>query len=160
MLMELCLSTLRKREQLAAASLRSLLADADGKEWSATKQAELLIQAGYGGKSLEERLGDGFFEQHCDLFHQRPFAWHIWDGLRNGSHVLVNYHKLVEPNSAGRRTLEKPIYIYVGDWIERQRADRKMGVEGADARVVAAVHLKAQLQKILEGEAPYHIFAR
>ena len=149
-----------KGEQPAAARLRSLLADAYGKEWSATKQAELLVQAGYGGKSLEEWLRDGFFEQHCDLFHQRPFIWHIWDGLRYGFHVLVNYHKLVEPNGAGRRTLEKLIYTYLGDWIERQRADQKMGVEGADARVAAAVHLKAQLEKILEGEAPYDIFAR
>ena len=26
------------------------------------------------------------------LFHQRPFIWHIWDGRRDGFHALVNYH--------------------------------------------------------------------
>jgi len=94
------------------------------------------------------------------LFHQRPFIWHIWDGLRDGFHALVNYHKLTAPNGEGRQTLEKLIYTYLGDWIDRQRADQKNGVEGADARVAAAVHLQAELKKIVIGEAPYDIFVR
>jgi hypothetical protein len=154
-----CLSSI-KGEPAAANRLRALLADAFGGEWSATKQAELLSQVGYTGNSLEEWLRDGFFEQHCALFHQRPFIWHIWDGLKNGFHALVNYHKLAGPKGEARQTLEKLIYTYLGDWTDRQRADQKAGVEGADLRVAAAQHLKAELEKILEGEPPYDIFVR
>jgi len=154
-----CLSSL-KGEAPAADRLRSLLAAAFGEEWSAAKQAELLAQVGYGGKTLEAWLRDGFFEQHCSLFHQRPFIWHIWDGRLDGFHALVNYHRLAAPASEGRRTLEKLIYSYLGDWIDRQRADQKAGVEGADARLAAAVHLKTELEKILEGEPPCDIFVR
>jgi hypothetical protein len=140
--------------------LRALLANAYGAEWSPGKLAELLLQVGCPGKTLDDWLRDGFFEQHCELFHQRPFIWHIWDGLRDGFHALVNYHKLTAPNGEGRQTLEKLIYTYLGDWIDRQRADQKNGVEGADARVAAAVHLQAELKKIVIGEAPYDIFVR
>ena len=154
-----CLNS-AKGEQPAAAMLRALLADAFGTEWSAAKQAELLSSVGYGTKSLEEWLRDGFFEQHCELFHHRPFVWHICDGLSDGFHALVNYHKLIQGNGVGRRILEKLIYSYLGDWIERQRADQKVGIEGADARVAAASHLKTQLEKILDGETPLDIFVR
>jgi len=58
------------------------------------------------------------------------------------------------PNGDGRRTLEKLTYAYLGDWIDRQRADLKNGVEGADARVAAAVHLQSELKKILAGDPP------
>jgi len=34
------------------------------------------------------------------------------------------------------------------------------GVEGADRRLTAAVHLHGELEKILHGEAPYDIFVR
>lgn len=154
-----CLTSLQG-ERPAADRLRALLADAFGSDWSAAKQNELLTQVGYGGESVEEWLRDGFFEQHCALFHSRPFIWHIWDGLRDGFHALVNYHQLAAPNGAGRQTLEKLIYSYLGDWIDRQRADQRAGVEGADGRVAAATHLKKELEKILEGEAPYDIFVR
>jgi hypothetical protein len=154
-----CLNSI-KGESAAADRLRALLADAFGSEWSATKQAELLSQVGYGGNSLEEWLRDSFFEQDCELFHQRPFIWHIWDGLKNGFHALVNYHRLAGPKGEARRTLEKLIYTYLGDWTDRQRADQKAGVEGADLRVAAAQHLKAELEKILVGEPPYDIFVR
>jgi Eco57I restriction-modification methylase len=154
-----CLTPLRG-EASAADRLRPLLADAFGDEWSAAKQNELLTAAGFAGKSLEDWLRDGFFEQHCEVFHQRPFIWHIWDGLRNGFSALINYHKLAAPNGDGRRALEKLIYTYLGDWIDRQRADQKSNVEGADARVAAAEHLKRELEKILQGEPPYDIFVR
>ena len=144
----------------AAGRLRALLADAFGSEWSPDKQAALLAQANYAGGTLEDWLRDAFFEQHCALFHQRPFIWNIWDGLRDGFHALVNYHKLAAPNGEGRQTLEKLIYTYLGDWIDRQRADQKAGVEGADGRVAAAAHLKNELEKLLEGELPYDIFVR
>ena len=43
-----------------------------------------------------------FFAHHCELFHQRPFIWHIWDGRRDGFHALVNYHRLAAPKGEGR----------------------------------------------------------
>ncbi|HEX6001899.1 MAG TPA: hypothetical protein VFZ16_21260 [Hyphomicrobiaceae bacterium] len=100
------------------------------------------------------------FEQHCALFHQRPFVWHIWDGRRDGFHALVNYHRLAAPGGAGERTLEKLIYSYLGDWITLQRNQQRTGTEGADARLAHAEHLRAELEKILEGEPPYDIFVR
>jgi hypothetical protein len=72
----------------------------------------------------------------------------------------VNYHKLAGPNGEGRRTLEKLIYTYLGEWIDRRRADQNRGAEGADVRVAAAEQLKKQLEKILEGEPPFDIFVR
>jgi len=154
-----CLTAL-KGEPPAEQRLNALLSDAFGADWSAAKLASLLAEAGYAGKSLDDWLRDGFFAQHCELFHQRPFIWHIWDGRRDGFHALVNYHRLAAPNGEGRRTLEKLIYSYLGDWIDSQRGDQKAGVEGADARLAHAEHLKAELIKILEGEPPYDIFVR
>ncbi|KAA0218649.1 MAG: SAM-dependent DNA methyltransferase [Lautropia sp.] len=149
-----------KGEQPAAARLLALHADAFDGEWSAAKLDGLLAQVGFTSKTLDDWLRDGFFEQHCELFHQRPFVWHIWDGRRDGFHALVNYHRLAAPNGEGRRTLEKLLYSYLGDWIDRQRADQKAGVEGADARVAAAEHLKTELTNILAGEPPYDLFVR
>ena len=154
-----CLTAL-KGEPPAEQRLNALLADAFGADWSAAKLSGLLAEAAYPGKLLDDWLRDGFFAQHCELFHQRPFIWHIWDGRRDGFHALVNYHRLAATNGEGRRTLEKLIYSYLGDWIDRQRADQTAGVEGADARLAHAEHLKAELIKILEGEPPYDIFVR
>jgi hypothetical protein len=154
-----CLTAL-KGEPPAEQRLNALLADAFGADWSASKLASLLAQMGYAGKSLDDWLRDGFFVQHCELFEQRPFIWHIWDGRRDGFHALVNYHRLAAPNGEGRRTLEKLIYSYLGDWIDRQRVDQKAGAEGADARLAHAEHLKIELTKILEGDPPHDIFVR
>lgn len=154
-----CLSPIHG-ESPAADRVQALLATAFGTEWSAARLAKLLADADFAGKSIDAWLRDGFFEQHCNIFHQRPFIWHIWDGLRDGFNALVNYHKLAAPNGEGRRTLEKLIYTYLGDWITQQRRDQQAGVEGADARVAAAVHLQNELKKILEGEPPYDIFVR
>lgn len=154
-----CLTAL-KGEPPAEQRLNSLLSDAFGADWSASKLSGLLADAGYAGKALDDWLRDGFFVQHYELFHQRPFIWHIWDGRRDGFHALVNYHRLAAPNGEGLRTLEKLIYSYLGDWIDRQRADQTAGVEGADARLAHAEHLKAELIKILDGEPPYDIFVR
>ncbi len=149
-----------KGEQPATSRLIALLADAYREEWSAAKLDVLLSQTGFAGKTLDDWLRDGFFELHCALFRQRPFVWHVWDGRRDGFHALVNYHRLAAPNGEGRRTLEKLLYSYLGDWIDRQRADQKAGVEGADARVAAAEHLKTELTSILAGEPPYDLFVR
>jgi hypothetical protein len=140
----------------AADLLRELLGEAYGSEWSAAKLQQLLGE----WDSLEEWLRDGFFEEHCRIFHQRPFVWHIWDGRKDGFHALVNYHKLSAPNGEGRKTLEKLIYTCLGRWIERQTDEVRNGKEGADARFTAATHLKAELEKILKGEKPYDVFVR
>jgi hypothetical protein len=140
----------------AADRLRALLVAAYGDEWSAAKLAELLRD----NESLELWLRDRFFEEHCQLFLQRPFVWHVWDGRKDGFHALVNYHKLAATNGEGRKTLEKLIYTTLGDWTARQRADVAAGVDGADGRFAAAEHLKNQLEKILKGQTPYDIFVR
>lgn len=143
-------------EASAADRLRSLLADAYGSEWSAAKLNELL--GGFG--TLETWLRDGFFVEHCAIFHPSPFVWHISDGRKDGFHALVNYHKLAAPNGQGRKTLEKLIYTSLGDWIRRQEDEVKNGVDGAEARLVVAQHLKAELINILHGEPPYDLFVR
>jgi hypothetical protein len=157
-----CLSTLRGEEP-AAERLRRLLSAAFGGAWSLS-QERLLLQAAAGSgvpaATLEEWLRGKFFEEHCKLFHHRPFIWHIWDGRPDGFGALVNYHRLVGPDGEGRRTLEALTYTYLGDWIERQRAEQREGAEGADARLAAALDLQEQLQKILVGEPPHDIFVR
>jgi hypothetical protein len=154
-----CLSAI-KGEAPADERLREVLARAYGEEWDAAVVEQLLAQVGFSGQMLTDWLRDGFFEQHCSLFHQRPFIWHIWDGERDGFHALVNYHKLTAPNAEGRKTLEKLTYSYLGDWITRQKAEQKQGKEGADAKLAAALHLQEELKKILEGEPPYDLFVR
>jgi hypothetical protein len=148
-----CLNPI-KGEQPAADRLRELLAAAYGTEWNSDKQAQLLKDVGYEVKNIEEWLRNGFFEQHCKLFHNRPFIWQIWDGRKDGFSALVNYHKLDKP------TLEKLTYTYLGDWIARQKSAVEADEEGSDARLVAAMELKKKLEKILEGEPPYDIFVR
>jgi hypothetical protein len=154
-----CLSSLRG-EAAAAVRVRTLLAEAFGAEWSAQKLNELLANSNFARKSLDDWLRDGFFEQHCALFRQRPFIWQIWDGRKDGFSALLNYHRLAAPNGEGRRILDKLTHTYLGDWLDRQRADQKSGVEGADGRVAAAEHLKRELERILEGEPPYDLFVR
>ena len=141
-----CLTAI-KGEAPAEQRLIMLLADAFGGDWSAARLASLFVDIGYAGKTLDDWLHDGFFQQHCELFHQRPFIWHIWDGRRDGFHALVNYHRLAAAGGESQRMLEKLIYSYLGDWIDRQRADQKASVEGADGRLAAAEHLRVELTK-------------
>ena len=155
-----CIPSLRG-EASAADRLQALLVHAFAEAWTPTLLQKLLAEeGGRGDLSLDDWLRDRFFERHCELFQQRPFVWHVWDGHRGGFAALINYHKLAAPEGEGRRTLEKLIYAYLGDWLDRQRADQKAGVEGADGRVAAAEHLKRELEKILEGDPPYDIFVR
>jgi hypothetical protein len=154
-----CLSSVRG-EPTAADRLLSLLADAYGSDWSADLRDKLLADVEAAGDTLDDWLRDSFFSQHLKLFHQRPFVWHIWDGIRDGFHCLVNYHRLAGPGGQGRRTLEKIAYEYLGDWITRQKAQQAACEEGADGRVAAAIHLQEQLAKIIEGEPPFDIFVR
>jgi hypothetical protein len=151
-----CIPPLRG-EQSAADRLINLLAASYGGEWSAMTLAKLLNSAGYGGKTLEDWLKENFFAQHCKLFRHRPFIWHIWDGLKDGFAVLVNYHKL------DRKLLETLIYTYLEDWISRRKQD--LGepggqADGAQEKLDAAEALKKKLELILLGENPYDIFVR
>ena len=141
-------------ERGAADRLLDLLAAAYGDAWSSTVLTQLLAAANHAGKTLESWLRDQFFAQHCQIFGQRPFIWHIWDGLRDGFAALVNYHKL------DRKNLETLIYTYLGDWISRQRQELANGVDGAEEKLAAAETLKKRLELILAGEAPYDIFVR
>jgi hypothetical protein len=148
-------------EATAAARLRSMLQSAYGTDWSSGLEQELLASAGCRpGASLDDWLRGSFFEQHCGLFHQRPFIWHVWDGRADGFHALVNAHRLAGPHGEGRRTLEALTYSYLGDWIGLRRADQAAGVGGADARLAAAQDLQLLLEHILDGEPPYDIFVR
>ena len=142
------------REKPAAERLRELLAIAFGKEWSPAKEAELLHAQSFGDSNLEDWLRNGFFEQHCKLFHQRPFIWHIWDGLKDGFSVLVNYHKL------NYQLLERITYTYLNDWLKRQEDSAAHGESGAETRLIAARDLQKKLKLILEGEPPCDIFIR
>jgi hypothetical protein len=141
-------------EHPAAERLRALLDAAYKGDFSPPEQERLLAEAGFAGKGLEVWLRDGFFAQHCKLFHNRPFIWHIWDGRRDGFAALVNYHKLDMTN------LNRLIYTYLGEWVKMQRADRDAGVAGADGRLVAALELQKKLEAIREGEKPYDIYVR
>jgi hypothetical protein len=143
-----CLSSVVGEEN-ASVRLRALLQSAFGSDYNL---AGLL--AGKKSTTLEGWLRDEFFEEHCQIFQHRPFVWHIWDGLKEGFHALVNYRRL------DQRNLEKLIFSHLGDWLTRQRQDVQSGVEGADARLAAAEHLQGELKRILEGEKPYDIFVR
>lgn len=101
-----------------------------------------------------------FFAQHCDLFHNRPFVWHIWDGRKDGFNVLVNYHLFAGPEGVGARTLETLTYAYLGDWIARQKDAVAHGEAGADDRLATAQELQRELKKISAGKPPYDLFIR
>jgi hypothetical protein len=138
----------------AAERLRELLARAWGEDWNAPVLDDLLAQTDYAGKTLDDWLRNGFFEQHCALFHHRPFIWHVWDAHKSGFSALVNYHRLTHAN------LEKLTYAYLGDWIRRQQAAVEAEEAGSDARLQAAKQLQSHLKLILEGEPPYDLFVR
>jgi hypothetical protein len=147
-----CLAPLN-REQPAAQRLRALLTAARGK----FDERDLIRNSGPKGSaktSLEEWLRDDFFAQHCAIFHNRPFVWHIWDGLKDGFHALVHYHRL------DHSKLKTLTYTYLGDWIRDQKAAAEADTPGAAERLGSAKKLQAKLISILEGEGPLDIFVR
>ncbi|MDQ3498297.1 MAG: BREX-1 system adenine-specific DNA-methyltransferase PglX [Actinomycetota bacterium] len=141
-------------ERPASERVRALLAKAYGEEWSQHLLDRLLSEAGSGGKDLHTWLRDDIFKQHCRLFHNRPFIWHVWDGRKDGFSALVNYHNL------DAALLRRLIYTYLGSWIEAQQAAASAGERGADLRLVAARDLQERLEATLEGEPPYDIYVR
>jgi len=154
-------------EPAAEGRVRDLLRAAFGSDWSGARETALLAAAAAanGEKSpasnLDDWLKNCFFAEHCALFHNRPFVWHIWDGRKkDGFGVLVHYHRLAAPNGAGRRLLEKVTHGYLGDWVARQRDEVKAEKTGAEGRLADALELQKKLEAILEGEPPHDIFVR
>jgi hypothetical protein len=141
-------------EQAGADRLRAYLQSVFGGEWNNNTITELLSKEGASSSNLEEWLRKEFFTQHCKVFQNRPFIWHIWDGRNDGFAALVNYHKLDKDN------LSKLIYTYLGDWIRMCEAKKKNDESGAEGLLSAALKLKEKLEAILHGEAPYDIFIR
>ena len=111
-------------------------------------------QAGGKPGDLGGWLATTFFKDHCKVFGNRPFVWHIWDGAKDGFSALVNYHRL------DRATLEKLTYRTLGWWIDRQTADAESGCAWGGGASVAATALQKKLELILEGEPPYDIYVR
>jgi hypothetical protein len=138
----------------ASERLLKILKASYGDAWTDDTFSTLLRNTDASGKTLENWLRDKFFIQHCKLFGDRPFIWHVWDGLPDGFSALVNYHKL------DYKKLETLIYSYLGDWIQRQKTDVASNVEGAREKLSAAQALSHRLELILEGENPYDIFVR
>ena len=146
-------------EPPAGERVQQLLAAAFGDAWSDSALTRLLTEA--SSPSLDDWLRNRFFDQHCKLFHHRPFVWHVWDGRkRDGFHALVNYHKLAEGDGRGRQILEALTYSYLGDWINRQQDGVKRAEGGAEDRLAAALELRKRLVAILEGEPPHDLFIR
>jgi hypothetical protein len=141
-------------ETAGADRLRDYLQEVFGNKWNTQTQQKLLDKEDAKSTNLEAWLRDEFFAQHCKVFKNRPFIWHIWDGRKDGFSALVNYHKL------DKEKLSKLIYTYLNDWIRVCEAKKKDGESGAEGLLSAALQLKSNLELILEGEAPYDIFVR
>ncbi|WP_439504872.1 Eco57I restriction-modification methylase domain-containing protein [Sediminibacterium sp.] len=141
-------------EQAGAERLRDYLQQVFAGEWNNQTITQLLQKEGAKSTNLEAWLRDEFFMQHCKVFQNRPFIWHIWDGRKDGFSALVNYHKLDKDN------LSKLIYTYLNDWIRVCVTKKNAGESGAEGLLSAAQKLKENLEAILHGEAPYDIFVR
>jgi len=141
-------------EQAGAERLRDYLQQVFAGEWNNQTITQLLQKEGATSSNLEDWLRKEFFIQHCKVFQNRPFIWHIWDGRNDGFSALVNYNKLDKDN------LSKLIYTYLNDWIRVCIAKKNAGESGAEGLLSAAQKLKENLEAILHGEAPYDIFVR
>ncbi|WPZ34040.1 hypothetical protein T8K17_22725 [Thalassobaculum sp. OXR-137] len=142
-------------EKPLADRLRAYLAAAFGAEWSDALERRLVAEGdeAFDKKSardgsLEAWVRDRAFRQHCALFGQRPFVWHISDGLKDGFSVFVHYHRFDQAN------LRKLTYTLLGDWLARAKA------ENNTLRYEKGRELQQKLEKILEGERPFDIFVR
>ncbi|MDR2353617.1 MAG: SAM-dependent DNA methyltransferase, partial [Deltaproteobacteria bacterium] len=141
-------------EASASDRLLNLLAASYENTWSTATLNTLLKSVHFTDKTIESWLREKFFTQHCFLFAERPFIWHIWDGHKNGFAAFINYHKL------DYKLLETLIYTYLGDWISRQKNDLNKNALEAQELLDAALSLQKKLEMILIGEAPYDIFVR
>lgn len=142
-------------EKPLADRLRAYLAAAFGPDWSDALERRLIAEADEAldkkaarDGSLEAWVRDRAFRQHCALFGQRPFLWHISDGLKDGFSVFVHYHRF------DQAALRKLAYTLLGDWLARAKA------ENNTLRYEKGRELQQKLEKILEGEKPFDIFVR
>lgn len=150
----LCVPTVAGEKPLAD-RLRAYLGAVFGADWSDNLESRLVAEAdkvldkrAARDGSLEAWVRDRAFRQHCTLFGQRPFLWHISDGLRGGFSAFVHYHRFDQAN------LRKLTYTLLGDWLARAKAEE-------DAlRYEKGRELQQNLERILEGEKPYDIFVR
>lgn len=116
------------------------------------------LRASVTGNSTQMRqrwLRDSFFKEHCELFLQRPFLWHIWDGEPDGFGVIVRYHRL---DADGLSTLiDGPLAswrhaLQHGDICSEERTRLR--------KTAAAERLHARLSDILAGRPPYDLYIR
>lgn len=142
-------------ERPLAERLRAYLAAAFGTTWSDALERRLVAEADerFDKKaakdgSLEAWLRHRAFRQHCKLFHDRPFLWQVWDGLKDGFSAFIHYQRL------DQATLRKLTFTLLNDWLARAKAERN------NLRVEKARELQQSLEAILEGEKPYDIFVR
>jgi hypothetical protein len=150
----LCLPAVAGERPLAE-RLRAFLTAAFGASWSDTLERRLVAEADKRfdrrtarDGSLEAWLRDRAFRQHCRLFHDRPFLWQVWDGLKDGFSVFIHYHRL------DTATLSKLTFTLLNDWLARAKAEKNY------LRIEKARELQQSLEAILEGEKPYDIFVR
>lgn len=141
-------------ESSASDRIRENIISIWGEDYDGSTLSNLISLEGSNKQDLETYLREDYFVQHCKLFKNRPFIWHIWDGRKDGFAALVNYHKL------DKATFEKLIYTYLGDWINQCDLKMQNNVSGADGLLSAAKALKEKLVLILEGEPPYDLFIR
>lgn len=135
--------------------LRKYLAVTFGSRWTEALERQLVFDADQTLEKLEAKdlsleawVRDRAFRQHCALFHDRPFLWHIWDGLKDGFSVFVHYHRF------DQAALRKLTYTTLGDWLARAKHEKN------DLRYEKGRELQQKLEKILEGEKPFDIFVR
>ena len=142
-------------EKPLADRLRAYLAAAFGADWSDALERRLVAEADETldkktarDGSLETWVRDRAFRQHCALFGQRPFLWHISDGQKDGFSVFVHYHRFDQAN------LRKLTYTLLGDWLARAKAENNA------LRYEKGRELQQKLATTLEGEEPCDIFVR
>ena len=93
-----CIPSVRGEDPALDRLLRLL--HATGVDVASSRVQEMLSKSQDGSSTLETWLRDRFFQEHCELFHQRPFIGHIWYGRKDGFAALINYHKLVDAASS------------------------------------------------------------
>ncbi len=142
-------------ERALSDRLRDYLVASFGLDWSDALELRLVADADEAvdkktarDGSLEAWVRDRAFRQHCVLFGQRPFLWHISDAMKDGFSVFVHYHRFDQAN------LRKLTYTLLGDWLARAKAENNM------LRYEKGRELQQKLEKILAGEEPYDIFVR
>jgi hypothetical protein len=111
-------------ERPLAERLRTFLAAAFGNDWSEVKERQLIAETDERfekkapkDQTLEGWLRDRAFKQHCKLFHDRPFLWQVWDGMKDGFSAFLHYHRL------DQATMRKLTYTTLGDWLSRAKAE-------------------------------------